>query len=333
MKKSLFIPVFTVALFLLSVFPAGAKTLPPGFDFQGHRGARGLYPENTIPGFMYAAELGVTTLELDLQLTKDEIPVISHNPRLESYLTKYNGKWINKGSEPVIAKMTLRELQKYTVGETDPDSDYYKQRCPNQTVVPGTKVPTLEELFINVNRNNFNHVRFNIELKVYPDGPDAQCSADLETFVKAVMKVIKQYRMESRTTIQCFDWRVLLEFRRLYKDEVLLAALTCEQPDELCRQVGVPGCSPWMAGLDIDDFDGNYVKAAKAVYADIISPYYKELDEKIIKEAHALGIKVIPWTVNDREDMERLIDWGVDGIITDRPDILKEIILERKINI
>jgi len=330
MKKILLILLFAL---LLSSVSVSAKTFPPGFDLQAHRGGRGVYPENTIPAFNYAAELGVTTLELDLQMTKDGIPVICHNPILEPFLTKYNDKWVQKGKEPVIYKLTYNQLQKYTVGETDPESDYYKTRCPGQIVVANTKIPSLEDLFKEMNKNNFRHIRFNIELKTYPEGEYKDYHPDPETYVRKVMEVIKAYNMQDRVTIQCFDWRILLEFRRLYKDEVLLAALTIEQPDELCRQLNVPGCSPWMAGFDIDDFDGNYIKAIKAINADIVSPYYKELNEAIIKEAHDLGLKVIPWTVNSREDMERLIDWGVDGIITDRPDILKEIVVERKINI
>lgn len=329
MKKIIFLALLVM---ILPIY-AQAKTFPPGFDLESHRGGRGVYPENTIPAFIYSAELGVTTLELDLQLTKDGIPVISHNPVLESYLTKYNGKWIIKGTEPVIGKLSFNHLKKYTVGETDPDSDYYKRVCPGQNIVPDAKVPSLEELFQEMNTYNFKHVRFNIELKSYPDGPNKGMSSDPETFVKAVMNVIKKYNMQDRVTIQSFDWRILTECRRLYKDEVLLSALTVEQPDELCRQLNVPGASPWMGGLDIDDFDGNYIKAVKAINADIVSPYYEELDADMIKEAHSLGLKVIPWTVNAKEDMERLIDWGVDGIITDRPDILKEVVVERKINI
>lgn len=323
---------FLICLILVAT-PAFAHSEPLGFDFQGHRGARGVYPENTLPAFNYAAQLGVTTLELDVQLTADGIPVISHNPVLKAYLTQYNGKWISEEHEPIISKMTLAKLKKYTVGETNPDSDYYKSKTMGQKIVPGTTVPTLDELFAEMEQNQFNRVRFNIELKSYPDGSYKELSPEPEKFVRAVMAIIKKYGVENRTTIQCFDWRILSEFRRLYKDEVLLSALTTEQPDELCRQEGVPGCSPWMGGLDIDDFDGDYMKAAKAINADIISPYYRELTPELIKEAHELGLKVLPWTVNTPEDMEQMIEWGVDGIITDRPDILKEIIIKHKINI
>ena len=329
MKKILLLALLVIILPISAI----GKTFPPGFDLQSHRGGRGVYPENTMSAFIYSAELGVTTLELDLQLTKDGIPIISHNPILEPYLAKYNGKWVVKGKEPVIGNLSLIQLKKYTVGETDPDSEYYKERCPGQNIVSDAKIPSLEELFQEMNEHNFKHIRFNIELKSYPDGPGKGMNGDPETFIKAVMNIIKKYNMQDRVTIQSFDWRILTECRRLYKDEVLLSALTVEQPDELCRQVNVPGASPWMGGLDIDDFDGNYMKAVKAINADIVSPYYKELDEAMIKEAHSLGLKVIPWTVNAKEDMEKLIDWGVDGIITDRPDILKEVVVERKINI
>jgi glycerophosphoryl diester phosphodiesterase len=115
---------------------------------------------------------------------------------------------------------------------------------------------------------------------------------------------------------------------------ITLVALTSEVPewpDGLMRQAGKPGCSPWMAGFDIDDFGGDYVKAAKAVHADIVSPYFREVTPGVVKEAHALGMKVVPWTVNTKEEMIKLIDMGVDGIISDRPDILKQVLQEKGI--
>lgn len=331
MKKSI-IALFSAFLLFVSLSGVvNAKTFPPGFDFQGHRGARGVYPENTMPAFNYAADLGVTTLELDLQLSEDGVPVISHNPRLAAYFTQYKGKWVLPGNEPVIRHMTVARIKKYTVGETDPRSEYYKNKTPGQHIVANTTVPTLEELFVAMTQAGFNRIRYNIELKSYPVGSDSSLSPEPEYFVKSVMDVIRRCGMQERVTIQSFDWRILSEVRRLYKDQVLLSALTVEQPGEYYRQKGVEGCSPWMGGLDIDDFDGNYVKAAKAINADIISPYYKEVTAEIVTEAHSLGLKVIPWTVNIKEEMEALIDMGVDGIITDRPDILKEVIIAKKI--
>ncbi len=331
MKKSI-IALFAAFLMFISLSSVVfAKTFPPGFDFQGHRGARGVYPENTLPAFNYAADLGVTTLELDLQLSEEGVPVISHNPRLATYLTQYKGKWILPGKEPVIRQMTVARIKKYTVGETDPRSEYYKDKTPGQQIVANTTVPTLEELFKAMTQAGFSRMRYNIELKSYPVGPDSCLSPEPEYFVKSVMDVIKRCGMQEHVTIQSFDWRILTEFRRLYKDQVLLSALTVEQPGEYCRQEGVQGCSPWMGGLDIDDFGGSYVQAGKAINADIISPFYKEVTAEIVGEAHSLGLKVIPWTVNTKEEMEAMIDMGVDGIITDRPDILKEVIIAKKI--
>lgn len=312
-----------------------AKTFHNAFDFQGHRGVRGVYAENTIPAFNYAAEMGVTTLELDVQLTKDYVPVVSHNPVLHSYMTKdYRGRWIEKGKEPVISQLMHREIGQYYVGECDPASNYYKQHYQGMTALPKIPVPTLEDVLLNAERLGYKHLRFNIEIKHYADGPNRIYNPPSpEIFVQSVMEVVRKCRVQDRTTIQSFDWRVLAECRRLYKDEVLLAALTEEGPETYYRQEGAPGCSPWMAGLDIDDYNGNYVLAAKDAHADVISPRYDEVTADMVRHAHEQGMKIIPFTVNEREDMIRMIDMGVDGIITDKVELLKSLLVERSINI
>jgi glycerophosphoryl diester phosphodiesterase len=132
--------------------------------------------------------------------------------------------------------------------------------------------------------------------------------------------------------LQSFDWRTLKEMKKL-DPKITLVALTCEQPswgaDSICRQVGKPGASPWMAGLDIDAFNGNYIKAAQAIGADVVSPYWEELSNEMVNEAHELGMKVVPWTVNSPEKMNMLINMGVDGIITDKPWVLRELLIKR----
>mgnify|MGYP003589104434 FL=1 len=142
--------------------------------------------------------------------------------------------------------------------------------------------------------------------------------------------------MQDRVTLQSFDWRTITSIKKI-NPEITTVALWCQQPswgrDSECLQPYEKGKSPWLGGLDIDDYKGNPVQAAKAIGADVISPYFPELSKEMIEEAHSLGMKVVPWTVNTESDMEMLIDMGVDGIITDKPWILRPALEKRGIKL
>lgn len=303
--------------------------LPVQFDVQGHRGARDARPENTLPAFAMA--VGVTTLEMDMQITKDGHIVIRHSPQLLWYLTRNAaGQYVDKDHEPDVRQLTLEEVQTYDVGVMNPlEKEYYTLHGKTQQAVPGTKVPTLEEVFKLVRDWDNKTVRFNIETKSYPDDSLNPCP---EVFVKKFYDIVKRYGMEDRVMLQSFDWRTLVEMKRL-DPRIPTVALTSEQPDwgaeGIYRWMDRPETSPWMAGLNIHDFNGDYVKAAHTLRADVISPYYEELTPELIKEAHQFGMKVVPWTVNHREDMQRLIGWGVDGLITDQPTLLLEVLRQK----
>ncbi|SDF82434.1 glycerophosphodiester phosphodiesterase [Sporomusa acidovorans] len=314
-----------------------AKAIPQIFDLESHRGGRDARPENTLVSFAYALELGVTTLEMDMQMTKDGHIVISHNPYMNHNLAKdANGTYVKNGMYD-IRTMTLAQVKQFDVGTMNPEAgDYYAGHGKTQLSVPGTKMPTLEEVFELVNDYGNDKVLFNIETKSYPDPafPEAKNSPDPAAFVAKFYEIVKKYHMEERVMLQSFDWRTLQEMKKL-DPNITRVALTCEQPtwgrDSVCRQVGEPGASPWMAGLDIDVYKGDYIKAAKAIGADVVSPYWEELSNEMVSEAHELGMKVVPWTVNNPDKMNMLIDMGVDGIITDKPWVLRELLIKRGI--
>lgn len=290
-----------------------------GFDLQGHRGARGLMPENTLPAFAKALSIGVTTLELDLAVTRDSHVVVIHNPRLEPEIARdANGNWLQKSS-PSIHSMTLEAVKSYDVGRLYPASKYAK-RYPDQLPVDGTSVPTLSEVFELVNKSGNQLVRFNIEIKTSPENP--QLTLAPKAFAQAVLKVIQRYKMESRVAVQSFDWRALQAIQGLTPD-ITTSYLTANQPWLDNLQIGMPGASPWMNGFDVDNFDGSVPRAIKAAGGAIWSSYHKEVSAKSIKLAHQLGLSVNVWTVNEPGDMRKLIDMGVDGIITDYPDRLR----------
>ena len=319
-RKSSFI------LFLLIIVTLIYAEVPHDFDLQAHRGGRDRRPENTLAAFRYAIELGVTTLELDTAVTKERVVVVSHNPRLNPNLTKDSGgKFISGTGRIFIKELNLAELKTYTVGELKPGTGYYYKHR-EQIAVPGQRIPALAEVFQLCLDLGAEEVRFNIEIKTYPPFPDFTVGG--EEFVDLLLAVIGEYKMEQRVSIQSFDWRSLKLIQQKAPEIVIVCltagGLSMEQRS-YNLQPGRSGASPWLAGLDYDDFSG-IVPLVKAFGGDIISPNYREMSKKDVEEAHRLGLKIIPWTVNNEVYMKRLIEWGVDGIITDKPDLLKKLL-------
>lgn len=190
---------------LLSLSPAH------GFDLQGHRGARGLMPENTLAGFEHALRIGVSTLELDIVITLDNMPVVSHDTALNPAITRDNhGQWL-PGDGPLIRSLTFEQLQAYDVGRVNPSSDYGRGLASQQPR-DGQRIPSLASVFALVTRLGADHVRFNIETKIHPGRPAD--TPDVARFVDLVLRVVRDAGMTRRVTIQSFDWRSLLRVQR-----------------------------------------------------------------------------------------------------------------------
>jgi glycerophosphoryl diester phosphodiesterase len=291
-------------------------------DLQGHRGARGLLPENTLPAFERALELGVTTLELDCGVTQDGIVVISHDRTLNPDIVRdAAGRWLDPPT-PALRELTLEALQRYDVGRLRPGTAYAK-RFSRQHALDGTHIPTLEALFDLVRTRGDTRIRFNIETKLSPVAAEETVAP--EVFVRAVLGVIHKARVEKRVTIQSFDWRTL----RLVQSEapgIPTAYLSAERTSP--HNVAPP--SQWTAGFQVSDYGGSLPRTIKAAGGTIWSPYHADLTQEALREAQALGLKVIAWTVNSEPDMRRLLEWGVDGIISDYPDLLAEVALKRR---
>ena len=285
-------------------------------EIQGHRGARGLLPENTIPGFERAIELGVDVLELDLGMTRDGVPVVHHDRALDPDRTRdAAGAWLAPPG-PFLNALSLAELSEFDVGRAAPGSPV-AERYPDQVPRDGARIPTLTEVLALGRRPGAGAVRFNIEAKVTPLAP--QETAGPEEFARAVVGVLRAEDMLDRADLQSFDWRVLVEARGLAPD-LSTACLTSEQRwhDTVLR--GRPGPSPWTAGLDVDAFGGSVPRMVEAAGCGAWSPYYRDLSAETLAEARALGLRVVVWTVNEVDDMPALARLGVDGIITDYPD-------------
>lgn len=293
-----------------------------GFDLQGHRGARGLMPENTLPAFALALEIGVSTLELDLAVTRDRDVVVMHDPRFQPALARdRQGAWLRQPS-PSVRSMSLSEVKSYDVGRLNPASKY-AEAYPEQQPVDGARVPTLAEVFRLVKDAGNQQVSFNIEIKINPEQRHLTWSP--RDFVAAVLGVVRAHGMESRVTVQSFDWRALRIVQQM-APAVKTAYLTVNQEWLSNLQPGRPGPSPWLGGLDIDDFGGSTARAVKAAGGAIWSSYHREISAAAIRQARDLGLEVNVWTVNDPGRMRELIEMGVDGIITDYPDRLRKVL-------
>ncbi|MCZ4408153.1 glycerophosphodiester phosphodiesterase [Cryomorphaceae bacterium 1068] len=265
-------------------------------DFQGHRGCRGLLPENTLPAFKKALDLGVTTLEMDVVITQDEKVILSHEPWFSHEIAlDSNGSSISEKDERNhrIFAMTFDEIQAYDVGMKP------HPRFPNQAKVKATK-PLLSEVFSMAETHATETSRalpyYNIETKSLPEG-DGIFHPKPEEFVDLLVAEIKNAGVEDRTVIQSFDVRTLQVAKEKYPEiQLVLLVENTETPEENLK---ILGFTP-----------------------DIYSPDYTLVNEGLISFAREKGMKIIPWTVNEREEMVALIEMGVDGLITDYPDRL-----------
>ena len=303
---------FAVALIgALIALPAHA------FDLQGHRGARGLAPENTLPAFRRALELGVDTIECDMAITKDGVVVIHHDLWLNPDTTRGpDGRWL-EARGPAIHELTFEELQQYDVGRLKPGTDYAKA-FPEQQPVDGTRIPRLADLFDLVKKSGNTTVGFDCETKVSPLEPAATLPPD--EFARKAIAEIRNAGMERRTMVQSFDWRTLQVIQK-EAPEIRTMYLTSPRTARARRPrqaVAVArGLRPRAAlgarsrGRSRPRAEGSGRRTRRSSRP------------RLLAEARALGIAVIPWTVNDPAMMVKLIDMGVDGIISDRPDLVQ----------
>jgi glycerophosphoryl diester phosphodiesterase len=288
-------------------------------DIEAHRGGRALRPENTLASFANALSMGVDTLELDMGVTRDQVIVISHERGLNPDLARApDGTYVPAPGTPYV-QLALAEVKQYDVGRIRPGSDYAAQ-FPDQLSIPGTRIPTLAEVIALVRRSGDPHVRLNIETKIDPNHPDE--SPDPRRFASLVLDLLRSEHFSDRVMIESFDWRSLQVVQQ-QAPEIPTVYLTQQSGPNANVYLDKP--SAWTAGFDPATHGGTVPRAVKAAGGAIWSPVFSDVDAASIEESHRLGLKVVVWTVNRPQDMARLIDLKVDGIISDRPDLLRTV--------
>lgn len=266
------------------------------FDTQGHRGFRGKFPENSIEGFKAAIDTGVMTIEMDVVMSKDNNVIVSHDlVFLKSLCLAPTGKPLKDDSKRLF-NMRYDTIIDYDCGSQG------NPKFPKQKKMKVYK-PLLSEVFTAADehtaKNNLPDTRFNIEIKSSASG-DGVLHPKPSVYAEAVYEIIKLYDAEERCTIQSFDLRILQYLERTGCESALALLVDNEMGVE--KNVDLLGFDP-----------------------DVYSCDYRLLTEVEMQVAGSLGLDVVPWTVNEKEDMERLIDWGVDGLISDFPDLLLKV--------
>ena len=268
---------------------------PKTIDIQGHRGCRGLMPENTLQAFEKAIELGVHTMELDVAVSKDNIVVVSHEPYMNPVICKDpNGNEINTKDalDHNLYKMSFDSIKQYDCGTK------INPKYPDQKKIKAFK-PALDEVFKSAKNLN-SEIKFNIELKARPEF-DGIYTPNPKEFVELVLQVVKDNDAFNETNLQSFDLRILEEVK--LQSPTMKVALLVDARESITDKLKYLSYKP-----------------------EIISPYFKLLDIKNIEKYREDGFKIIPWTVNSVEDMKQMIDFQVDGIITDYPDRLIQLL-------
>lgn len=296
MKRLLFF-----ILFLFSACSQNPSLMAdqPAFDWQGHRGSRGLLPENSIPAFLKALEFPILTLEMDVVVSKDKKIIVSHDPHFNHKICKKpDGSPITEEEEKDIAiyKLNYEEIKYYDCGSLG------NERFPEQKPLVVNK-PSLQAVVEAVNiyctHNTRDLPNYDIEIKSQPSWYDSLVPPPAE-FVALLLKELEELGIKDKTCIQSFDINVMKELN--------------QQAPDVTNSFLVE---------NLDGFDKNM--ALLDFTPDIYSPYYKFIDEALVKKVHDRGMRLIPWTINEVEEMEKLIELGVDGIITDYPNRIEEV--------
>jgi len=283
----------------------------------GHRGAAGLAPENTLAAFSRAIGLGVDAVELDVLLSADGELMVHHDYALRTEIARDSeGNWVAGDQELLIKNLTADQLKAYDVGRLKPGTAY-GTRFPDQQAADGQRIPRLKEVIKLLQRENAGQTGLWIEIKTSPEKP--QCTPPPETVARAVAELAADFGFLARTRVLSFDWRALACLQRIAPGIPTLF-LTSEMTVDQSRDPAT--IRLWSGGLNSSDYSGSLPEMVRAGGGRYWAARYSQLTPERIGRAHELGIAVYTWTVDGADDMRRLLAMGVDGIISNRPDVL-----------
>ena len=300
---------------------------PNYIKIYGHRGARGDLPENTLESFKYLFKNNINAYETDILISKDLIPVITHDFRLDPSFTKDNeGNWITD-ENIIIFDLSYDELLKFDVGSLNKLSRYGR-RFVNQKTLENQKIPKLSELLELSSKNKSENLLINLEIKSTPD--EENLTPTPEEMVKLVMQEVNKSNLQNKIIISSFDWRTLTEIKNLYP-EISRAYLSFLQQAGIKIKNTIYNRSPWMSYLPFFE-KYELPKIIKSQGGKALHPYHKDITKKLVDISHQEDLPVNVWTVNEEYDMLKMIEYGVDGIMTDYPLRLKELCDKENIN-
>jgi glycerophosphoryl diester phosphodiesterase len=334
-KRNLAAASIVVAIAFLSLAAPAMSQAPSGLGAAkapekplviGHRGAAGLAPENTLAAFKRACALGVDAIELDVLVSADGELVVHHDFKLRPEIARTaDGVWIASGSPPAIKDLSLAQLKTYDIGRLQPKTSY-AARFPEQVPVDGERIPTFKETIDLFKKSCSPSSRLFVEIKTTPEEPNLTPPPELVS--DGVVQMLRDEGVAERTWILSFDWRNLVHIQKT-APELATVYLTIVGPGLNNLKPKQPGASPWMAGLDIDDFDGSAPRAVKAAGGRVWAPFYKNLTPETLAEARQLGLLVSVWTPDNPDDLKKLIEMKVNAITTNRPDVLKKLLADQ----
>jgi len=293
----------------------------------GHRGARGEIIENSIEGFEHTFALGIKAIEFDVLISKDKTPTLFHDFHLTPSMIKdETGNWLNDSKLRIFEK-SYDELSKYNIVSFDPESKYGK-RFDQQKSVKNVKIPKLSDLFELVSKEENKDVFLNLEIKSTPVRTGLNPSL-IET-VSLILKDIDEYELEDRMIVSSFDWRILYELKK-QNSKILRGFITLQQSLST-KGKNIFEDSPWMGKKFPSEDLFLLPKIIKSLEGHVWSAFYKDVTKQNIDLAHELGLAVNVWTVNRERDILRMIEYGVDGIITDYPKRTQDICVTKNIS-
>jgi glycerophosphoryl diester phosphodiesterase len=293
---------------------------PNHIKIYGHRGARGDLPENTLDSFKYLFENNINAYETDILISKDLIPVITHDFRLDPSFTKdEEGDWITDENIKIF-DLTYDEISKFDVGSLN-KLTRYGRRFLNQRSLENQKIPKLDELLELSSKNLSKDTIINLEIKSTPD--EKNLTPNPKEMVQIVLNDIKKSNLQDKIIISSFDWRILREVKN-QNPEISRAYLTFQQEKGMKIKKTIYSKSPWIDHIPLT-IVYDLPKIIKELGGSAWHPYYKDINKKAVKDAHEYNLPVNVWTVNDEYNMLKMIEYEVDGIMTDYPLKLKEL--------